>query len=445
MTSIAPNPRLHIEYLAPEAIKPNPRNPRKHSKKQINQLASSMSLFGCVVPMLINQHNVIIAGHGRLMAAKQLGFQEVPVVRLEHLSEEQATTLMIADNKLTENSTWDELLLAEHFLDLSMADLDFSPEVTGFEMAKIDFFIQGLTNFDDDDEGFAKVIDNLPVISQPGYLWQLGDHRIICGNALEQEAYKALLGEEIADMIITDPPYNVRIKGHASNRDTAHAEFAMASGEMDKEAFITFLKTVFRLLTQHSLDGSIHYVFMDWRHMQEVLAAGTDVYAEVKNLCVWTKENGGMGSLYRSGHELVFVFKHGKAPHVNNVDLGKHGRYRTNVWRYPGETSMRKGRQERLAMHPTVKPLAMIADAILDCSNRNNLILDPFGGSGTTLLAAEKTGRRARLIELEPRYVDVTIRRWQQLTGKQAMHAESGKTFDELSREMETLKEVDHA
>lgn len=444
MTSL-PNLRLHIEYLAPEAIKPNPRNPRKHSKKQINQLANSMNLFGCVVPMLINQHNVIISGHGRLLAAKQLGFQEVPVVRLEHLSEEQATALMIADNKLTENSTWDELLLAEHFLDLSTVDLDFSLEVTGFEMGKIDFFIQGLSNFDDEDEDFTKVIDNLPVISQPGYLWQLGDHRIFCGNALEQEVYKALLGEEIVDMIITDPPYNVRIKGHASNRDTAHAEFAMASGEMDKEAFITFLKTVFRLLTQHSRDGSIHYVFMDWRHVKEILAAGTDVYAEVKNLCVWAKENGGMGSLYRSGHELVFVFKHGKAPHVNNVDLGKHGRYRTNVWRYPGETSMRKGRQERLAMHPTVKPLAMIADAILDCSNRNDLILDPFGGSGTTLLAAEKTGRRARLIELEPRYVDVTIRRWQRLTGKRAVHAESGKTFDELSKEMEAHKEVDHA
>jgi DNA modification methylase len=241
-----------------------------------------------------------------------------------------------------------------------------------------------------------------------------------------------------AQMVITDPPYNVKIVGHAGGLGTIkHKNFQMASGEMTESEFTDFLAQVFTGLATHSQEGSIHFIFMDWRHMGEILAAGKQVYTELKNVCVWSKGRGGMGSLYRSAHELVFVFKHGKYSHRNNVQLGQYGRYRTNVWTCAGLNSFARNTEEGnlLELHPTVKPVALVADAIMDVSARGDLVLDSFLGSGTTVIAAERTGRVCYGIELDPGYVDVAIRRWQTFTGGDAKHGVSGRTFKDLEQE----------
>lgn len=425
---------LHIEYLPVAALKPYAQNARTHSEKQIRQIAESIRNFGFTNPVLIDRADSIIAGHGRVEAARKLGFDKVPAIRLEHLTDDQKRAYIIADNRLAELAGWDNDILAIE-LQYLLTVPEFNISLTGFEPPQIDIILQGVSVHDDDEEE-VDIDESLPVVTKPGYLWQLGDHLIACGNALDPEIYRHLLKQEKAQIIITDPPYNVPIRGHVSGLGKIqHQEFAMASGEMTEAEFTGFLKKALQQCAAWSEDGSIHFVFMDWRHAGELLTAGKETYAELKNICVWNKDNGGMGSLYRSKHEFIFVFKHGKAPHINNIELGQHGRYRTNVWDYPGQTSLHANRQDELAMHPTPKPAAMIADAILDCSHRNGLVFDPFSGSGTALLAAEKTGRRARLIEIDPSYVDVTIRRWAKLTGKQAVHVESGKTFGTLSQE----------
>jgi DNA modification methylase len=306
--------------------------------------------------------------------------------------------------------------------------------VTGFEVAEIDILLGNDEEPAEADAPFDDLIKPDPV-SRPGDLWLLGNHKILCGSALEAEDYARLLDGEQAQMIFTDPPYNVRVKDISGLGKHKHAEFAMASGEMDRVEFLAFLGTALSHMASHSADGSIHFVCMDWRHIEALIAAGREVYTELKNICVWAKDNGGMGSLYRSQHEFVAVFKNGTASHANNIQLGKHGRYRTNLWKYAGQNTFHAGREDDLAAHPTVKPTALVADAILDCSAPAGIVLDPFGGSGTTILAAESTGRHARLIELEPVYVDVAIRRWQKMTSKDAVHAETGKTFAQTEQE----------
>jgi DNA modification methylase len=277
-------------------------------------------------------------------------------------------------------------------------------------------------------------IETGDAVTRTGDVWQLGSHRILCGNATVPSNYRSLMDGDVAQVVFTDPPYNVPVEGHVCGTGSIHhREFDMAAGEMTQDQFTKFLTKVFRLLNHHSMDGSIHFICMDWRHLLEMTHAGRESYTELKNLCVWNKTNGGLGSLYRSKHELVFVFKKGTEAHVNNVQLGRFGRNRTNVWNYPGISSIHPGRQESLSLHPTVKPIPMVADAILDCSTRGGIVLDAFGGSGTTLLAAEQVGRQARLIELDPLYVDVTIRRFQQLTGDAGTLVETGETFEEIS------------
>jgi DNA modification methylase len=435
--------------LAPQAIvqrpistlKLDPKNPRKHSPKQIRQIADSIQTFGFNVPVLIDKDLNVIAGHGRLLACQRLGWDSVPTIRLDHLTPAQARAFMIADNRLTEIAELDDQLLAEQLKELSALDLDFSLEVTGFEMGEIDLRIGGLeaeAEAQEPDEADDVPEPAGPAISRIGDLWLLGEHRLICGTALEASTYETLMAGSAADMTFTDPPYNVPIKGHVSGLGAVvHREFAMASGEMDEAAFTRFLANSFRLFAQHSREGSVHFICMDWRHVRELLAAGHAVYGQPLNLCVWVKDNGGMGSLYRSRHELVFVFRNGVAAHRNNVQLGRHGRYRTNVWEYPGVNSFARHGEEGnlLALHPTVKPVALVVDAILDCSARGELVLDAFAGSGTTVIAAEKTGRRCNAIELDPLYVDTAIRRWQALTGDKARRASDGQVFDDLAGE----------
>lgn len=405
-----------------------------------------MEAFGFNVPILINRDLQVIAGHGRLQAARNLGWSEVPTIMLEHLTEAQAKAFMIADNRLTETSTWDDRLLAEQLKELSLVDLDFSLEVTGFDMGEIDFRIESLDVSGDPEDGPdpADEIPEAPTgdpVTQLGDLWLLGPHRLLCGNALEAGDLSVLMAGRRAAMVFIDPPYNVPIDGHCTGLGTVrHREFAMACGEMDEAAFTPFLAQAMRGLAAHSEDGALHYVCMDWRHLREVLAAGHEVYSDFKNLCVWAKDNAGMGSFYRSQHELVLVFKHGKGAHQNHVELGRHGRYRSNVWRYPGVNSFGRATEEGnlLALHPTVKPVGLVADAILDSSRRGEVVLDTFLGSGTTLMAAERVGRACCGLELDSLYVDTAIRRWQTLTGESAVLAASGASFEAVSQERKT-------
>jgi DNA modification methylase len=431
---------LKVVYRRTDDLKLDPNNPRRHSQKQIRQIGNSIETFGFNVPILIDRFGNVIAGHGRLLAAIALGITEVPTLCLDHLTPAQARAFMIADNRLTEIATWDDPLLAQQFRELSLLDLDFNIEVTGFEMGEIDLRIASLEDLPEHDDDPADILPEVcagPAISKIGDLWLLGAHCVLCGNALDAEAVATLMGQKLAAMVFTDPPYNVPIDGHASGLGAIHHRpFPMTSGEMTETEFTSFLSPVFRNLAAFSGDGSIHFICMDWRHVAELLAASRDVYGELKNLCVWVKDNGGMGSLYRSQHELVFVFKNGRKGHRNNVQLGRLGRNRTNVWHYPGANSFARCGAEGnlLALHPTVKP-AMIADAILDCSARGDIVLDAFLGSGTTVIAAERTGRRCYGLELDPAYVDTIVRRWQAQTGGRACHAASGRRFDDLACE----------
>jgi DNA modification methylase len=420
-------------------LKLDQTNPRLHSPRQVKQLARSMEVFRFNVPVLIDRNRKVIAGHGRILAAQRLGWTEVPTISLDHLTEAQARAFMIADNRLTENSDWDDRLLAEQLKDLSLLDLDFSLEVTGFEMAEIDLHIEGLNSEPEGDDP-ADVMPEPqagPPVTRAGDLWLLGPHRVLSASALEDSAYATLMEDEKASMAFVDPPYNVRIQGHVSGLGAIHhREFAMAAGEMNEAEFTTFLARVFSLLGRCSLDGVLHYICMDWRHLSEVLSAGGQVYTELKNLCVWVKNHTGMGAFYRSRHELILVYKHGRASHRNNILLGKFGRDRTNVWTYPGpRTPSEEG--NLLALHPTVKPVQLVADAILDCTARGEIVLDAFLGSGTTLMAAQRVGRRCYGIEIDELYVDIIIRRWQAFTGDDARHASSGRSFKEIEAEVE--------
>jgi DNA modification methylase len=432
--------RIEVIYRPVGQLKPDPANARRHSRKQIRQIAGSIEAFGFNVPILVDAELKVIAGHGRLLACRELGRADVPTISLEHLNEAQARAFMIADNRLTEIASWDDRLLGEQLRELSELNLEFSLELTGFDMAEIDLLIEGACGVPEEDaDDLHPPVGSGPAIARPGDLWLLGRHRVHCGSALEAEAYRILMQEDRAAMVFTDPPYNVPIDGHVGGLGTIrHREFAMAAGEMDEAQFTDFLARALGLLAGHSVDGALHFICMDWRHMGELLAAGRRAYTELKNLCVWTKDNPGMGSLYRSQHELVFVFKHGREPHRNHIQLGRYGRNRSNVWNYPGANSFSRSGAEGnlLALHPTVKPVALVADALRDCSGRGEIVLDGFLGSGTTLIAAERTGRSCRGLELDPAYVDTAIRRWQALTGERGRHAESGRLFDDCRPEL---------
>jgi len=427
---------MKIEHTPVRELRPYAANARTHSKKQVKQIARSIAKFGFCNPVLIDDTKQIIAGHGRVEAAKLLGIDAVPTCQLSHLSETDKRAYILADNKLAERAGWDKELLAIELQGLIELDVDI--ELTGFDTSEIDIILENAREANGDPSGPEDEVPNSlgPAVTQTGDLWLLGTHRLLCGDARDQAAYDRLLEGAKAEFVFTDPPYNVAIDGHVCGLGRVHhREFAMGSGEMSEAEFTAFLKAVFGVLAENTVDGSIHQICMDWRHMGEMLGAGRAVYSELKNLCVWNKNNGGMGTFYRSKHELVFVWKSGTAPHINNFELGQHGRHRANVWDYPGINTMRAGRLEELAMHPTVKPVILVADALKDCSRRRGLVLDPFCGSGTILIAAERTGRKARALEIDPTYVDVAVRRWQTYTGKSAVFSGSGETFETIAEQ----------
>ncbi|WAC20902.1 site-specific DNA-methyltransferase [Luteolibacter sp. SL250] len=431
---------LIIEYVPIWALKVHGSNPRKHSKKQLRQIADSIKTFGFKVPVLIDQNNRLICGHGRVEACRLLGIETVPAIRAVDLDEAKIRAYMIADNRLTENGGWDDILLGENFKFLADLELDFSLEITGFDYGDIEQFIieeEGSTS----GEPPIPDAEDLPAIAHPGDLWLMDKHRLFCGDSLAEESYRRLFEDQSkATIVFTDPPYNLPAREIGKTCAANHGAFAMGSGEMSSADFTDFLATVFAHLKKNSSDGSIHYICMDWRHAGELLAAGGRVYDEYKNLCVWTKTTGGMGTFYRSQHELIFVFKSGKGKHQNHFKLGEHGRYRTNVWKHPSVMHLKsadgdKSGKEALGLHPTIKPVGLVEDALRDCSRQGEIVLDAFLGSGSTLIAAEKTGRVCFGIEMSPRYVDVAIKRWQEWTGMDAVHARTGAKYDEINRE----------
>lgn len=419
---------MQIEYLPPRELNDYHRELRTIPEAQITKSEKLIQECGFPLPVLINKEQVILHGQPFVEAARRMGIEQIPVIRHEHLSEEQARALRIALDRIPEEGEWnkEEIALELSELQITFPDL----EITAFDPNEINLFLD-LTLDDDLDDDISAFIEG-PSVVKKGDLWILGDHVLLCGDALIEASYKTLLKTEVAQMCFTDAPYNVKIDGHVGNSGKIkHREFVEASGEMSVTEFTDFLSKPHQYMARYSEKGTIIFSCMDWRHIREIMDAAHAAKLDMINLCVWAKDNGGMGSLYRSQHELVFVFKNGKGKHINNVELGKNGRYRTNIWQYAGVNSFGNGRMEELKMHPTVKPTQMVMDAIKDCSKRNGIILDPFGGSGTTLIAAEKTGRKARLIELDPLYCDTIIRRWQDLTGEDAVHAETRRTYNE--------------
>jgi len=420
-----------IEHLSPHDLKPYKRNARTHSKKQIQQIANSIEEFGFTAPVLIDGDSLILAGHGRVRAALLLGMQTVPCVRIDSLTETQKRAYIIADNKLALNAGWDEDLLASELKELTEALAiemsEFDIGVMGFSEAEIDSLIEGLNPEEPGDPAEDMIPMKALARFAPGDIWQIGPHRLICGDALDCDAVSRLMQGLKARMVFTDPPYNVPISGHVGNSGkTQHREFAMAAGEMSRSQFVDFLTRALQQLHDHTVSGSIHFICMDWRHMAEMLSAGEEVYATLKNLIVWVKDNGGMGTFYRSRHELIFVFKKGTEPHVNTFELGQNGRYRTNVWQYRGVNTRKAGRMEELAMHPTVKPVQMIADAIRDVSARGDIVLDLFGGSGSTMIAAAKTGRFCYMCELDQAYCDLILARMEAYLKDEAVQVVCG-------------------
>ena len=431
--SNTPTVELKIEYLPLGQIRPDPTNPRMHGKRHVRQIAKSIEAFGFNAPILVDDEKQIVGGHGRHAATILLGLPTAPTICLGHLSPQQRRAYMVADNRLGDLSKWDIKALGGIMLELAEADLSFDIEAAGFSVGEIDLMVAEPETETDDD-----IPEPGPIITQLGDVWDLGEHVVLAGSALEEASYSAIMGDDEADLIFSDPPYNVPIQGHVSGLGKIqHREFAQAIGEMSEEDFICFLTTALMLAKRFSRDGSLHYWAMDWRHQYELSVACRAVYHEQINLCVWAKTAGGMGSLYRSQHELFAVWRKGKARHRNNVELGRFGRSRSNLWSYPGANSFGRSSDEGnlLALHPTVKPVALIADAILDSTCRGDIVLDPFLGSGSTLIAAEKVGRRCRGTELDPAYVDTIIRRWQRWSGGHARRRGDGRLFDNLAAE----------
>jgi DNA modification methylase len=425
-----------MQLLPAQSLTPATKNARTHSKKQIKQVASSIRQYGWTYPILADDELTIICGHARWEAAKQLGLKDVPVLVMRGLSDAEKRALALADNKIPANAGWDRKLLAEELGELAslLPDCNLSLDITGFEPAEIDGLLADFGDSDRDSADAPCTIAEHPN-SRKGDLWQAGPHRVLCGDARDQADWATLMGRDRAAMVFADGPYNVRISTTLGRGKIQHREFAAASGEMSSLDFTRFLTSWMRLAAQFSDDGSIHYACIDWRHLGEMHRAGEEVFGPLQNLVVWNKTNAGQGSFYRSQHELIFVYKKGDAPHLNNVELGRHGRNRSNVWTYPGVNTFRKNRLDDLAVHPTVKPIALVADAIKDCTRRGDLVLDPFLGSGTTLLAAERVGRRAHGLEIDPLYVDAALRRWQDVTKRDAILVATGQTFEEVAAE----------
>ncbi len=427
---------LSVEYRRLSELRAYERKLRVHPAKQRAKMQASLARYGQLLPVLIDHENVIIDGHLVVEMLSEVGADQAAVVVIKNRNPAEIKAIRLMLNRLPQDGGWNNTDLKAEFEDLLAVSFDMS--LTAFDTPEIDMAL----SIDDPSSGEVedappKPADG-PTVAQPGEIWALGDHRVACGDARDAQLLARLMDGASAQTVFTDPPYNVRIGGFVVGKGR-HREFGFASGEMSKPEFTAFLTEVMTLLDAGLADGAVAFVCMDWRHVEELLAAVNAVGLTMLNLCVWSKTNPGMGSLYRSQHELVFVLKKGAAPHLNNVELGKHGRARSNLWTYRGMSSFGADRDALLGSHPTVKPVALVADAIKDVSRRRDLVFDPFLGSGTTLVAAHRTGRRCYGVELDPAYVDVIIRRWEAETGGAAVLMSSGETFETCSEVRQSL------
>lgn len=427
-----------IELRSIKKIRPAKRNARTHSKKQIEKLIGIIRRFGFINPILIDENGVIIAGHLRREVAERLGMTHVPVICITHLSELEKKAFALAENRISLDSGWDREILAADLGELAvlLPEAEIELSVTGFDIAEIDLMIADHAETAQESAAADQIPEPGPPVSRLHDLWVLARNRLYNGDALDPAASRALMRGDTASMVFTDPPYNVSVRTHARGRSKDRFdEFVMASGEMSTDQYQSFLEQALHRIAEACDDGSIVYVCVDWRHVDQLLQAGSVTFNELKNICIWVKSNGGQGSFYRSRHEMVCVFKAGSSAHVNSFELGQHGRSRSNIWEYAGVNSFKAGRADELNWHPTVKPVRLVADAMLDCSRRGSIILDPFMGSGTTIIAAETVGRRAYGMELDPQYVDVAVRRWERFTGRDAILEATGQTFTEVQAE----------
>jgi DNA modification methylase len=427
------NLRLQIDYRVPSELNLYSRRLRKADEKLIAAMMQSFATFGIVGPILIDASDVVVDGEKMVEAAKRLGIAQVPTIRVDHLSPEEVRLLRLNLNQLQTKGEWDVEQLSVEFAELFKVDLPVSIAESGFSLAQIEGIVFGKAAQAAEDElEPAKG----PDVTRLGDLWLLADkHRLYCGSSLERPSFETLMGPERAQMVFTDSPYNVKISGNVSGLGkVVHREFVQGTGEFDEAGFIKFQTDSIRNLADFSEDGALLYLCMDHRHMWEIQSGIRANNLAHVNLAVWNKLAGAMGSLYRSQHELIFIVKKGTAPHRNNVKLGANGRNRSNVFDHPGMSQFGTGRNEQLAMHSTCKPVPLVAECILDVTNRGDIVLDGFLGSGTTLIAAERTERRCRGIDLDPLYVDVAIRRWQAMTGQDAILASTGQSFAELEK-----------
>ena len=421
-------PTLAIEYLTLADLRPPARKLRKLNPAHVRKVAATISALGFCMPVLIGKDNEIVDGAVRIEAAKLLGLDRVPCVRVQHLTQQEQRLLRLAVNRLGERGEWDIEQLKIEFEELILSDAPI--EISGFGPDEIDQILIG-EDLDAVETGPLAPPIGAIAVARLGDVFQLGAHRLVCGDATDPVVYRPLMeGDPPARLVMTDEPYNVKISGHVTGG--AHREFAMASGEMSADEFFAFNVASIGAATAHLVNGGVFGTFIDWRGLPTVHAAAARLGLEPLNLVVWAKTNAGMGSLYRSQHELLPIFKKGDAPHVNNVELGRKGRWRSNVWTYPGASSLGSDARGGLQDHPTVKPIAMLEDALLDLTHRGDIVLDPFLGSGSTLIAAERTGRVCLGLELDPLYVDVIVRRYEAVTGKAAILVETGESFTDL-------------
>ncbi len=417
------------------ALQPNPHNARTHSKKQIRKIARSFDVSGALSPVIVDENWTILAGHARVEACKITGRTEVPIIQIFDASEAQKRNFLIADNRIGEDAGWDRQKLALELpeLELLLQAVDFDLTDTGSEVAELD---QLAINFEDQaahpDDDIEESILSAPPVLRLGDLVQLGEHRLLVSDARDHAALDRLIDGKLAAAAFLDPPYNLRVRDIGGRGRSQHPEFAFASGEMSRAEFVAFLTASVRNVAGLSQEGAVHFVCIDWKHVRDLVEAGAEVYGAMLNLVVWNKTNAGQGGLYRSQHELIGVFRVGDEPHLDNVQMGRFGRNRSNVWTYPGANTFRSGRKQDLADHPTVKPTALVADAIKDVTHRGDIVLDTFVGSGTTILAGERVGRRVMAMEIEPKYADIAVRRWQAMTGRDAIDVETGMTFEAL-------------
>jgi DNA modification methylase len=428
---------LLIEYRTTASLIPYENNARLHSRAQIKKIVASLEAFGFVNPILTDEKGMVLCGHGRLIAAQQLGMKMVPTVALAHLSEAERRAYILADNRIAAQASWSKKTLRSELQGL--LDVGYQIELSGFDTLEIDTIL----SLDPDElepvEDDVELPDEGEPVSRPDDLWFIGNHRVICGDARDPQTYERLLGGRMAELIFSDPPYGCKIAGNVSGLGRVkHGDFIMgAGGTSDADFASGLLRPALKCIAAHSQPGAIAFICIDWRRAPLLLQAVDGVFAELKNMIVWVKTNAGMGSFYRSGHELIYAFLIRPGEHINNFGLGEGGRYRSNVWTYAGANTFHRGRMQDLADHPTVKPKRLVADALLDCSRRGGVILDPFLGSGTTCVSAQMTGRHGYGIELDPKYVDVALRHISEECGEPA-RLDGGPTFDEVAAERRT-------